>query len=278
MMARRFENKTVFITGASAGIGAALAMAFAREGANVGIAARRTDRLEALCREIESIGGRALAVPCDVTDRASIDAAVARVVDTFGGIDVAVANAGFGVSGYFMRLKTEAFRRQFETNVFGLIDTVQAVLPHLIRSKGRLGLVASVAGQMGTPQSGAYSASKFAVVGLAETLYYELAAFGVSVTCIEPGFIETEFRSVDSRGVYRPERKDPVPAWLCVKAPKAARAMVNALYARRFEAIISGHGKLLVLFHRHFPRTFRYLIGYSARRMLKKKQHQKSAH
>ena len=271
-MARRFENKTVFITGASAGIGAALARAFAQEGARVGLAARRVDRLESLQSDIEAMGGQAVAVACDVTDRTSIDAAVTKVVDTFGGLDVVVANAGFGVSGYFMRVNTDAFRRQFDTNVFGLIDTVHAVLPHLIRSKGRLGLVASVAGELASPQSGAYSASKFAVVGLAETLYYELAAFGVSVTCIEPGFIETEFRSVDNRGVYRPERKDPIPAWICVKAPKAAHAILNALYARRYEAVISFHGKLLVAFHRHFPRTFRMLIAFTARRVFKKKQ------
>ena len=276
-MARRFENKTVFITGASAGIGAALARAFAQEGARVGLAARRVDRLESLQSEIEAMGGQAVAVACDVTDRASIDAAVTKVVETFGSLDVVVANAGFGVSGYFMRVNTDAFRRQFETNVFGLIDTVHAVLPHLIRSKGRLGLVASVAGELASPQSGAYSASKFAVVGLAETLYYELAAFGVSVTCIEPGFIETEFRSVDNRGVYRPERKDPIPAWICVKAPRAAHAILNALYARRYEAVISFHGKLLVAFHRHFPRTFRWLVAFVARRTFKKKQTRKPA-
>jgi NAD(P)-dependent dehydrogenase (short-subunit alcohol dehydrogenase family) len=264
-MAETFRDKSVFITGASAGIGAALAVAFAREGARVALAARRLDRLDAVKREVDAAGGLALAVECDVTDRASLAAAVARTVEAFGGIDVAVANAGFGVSGPFERLTTDDYRRQFETNVFGVIETAYATLPHLKASRGRLGIVASVLGRVGAPSTSAYNSSKFALVGFGESIYYELAEAGVSTTLILPGVVESEFRRVDSQGVFRPERVETAPAWLVVPKERAAREILRALRRRRPEAVITGHGKVAVFFHRHFPRTFRTLMRLAAR-------------
>jgi NAD(P)-dependent dehydrogenase (short-subunit alcohol dehydrogenase family) len=199
-MAGRFEGQRVLITGASSGIGAAVARELAREGALVAVAARRADRLAALKNEIEGMGSQALALECDVTDRASIDAAVAQTVEAFGGIDLVLANAGGGVSGPITRLETDDFRRQFETNFFGMLDTIFATLPHLRESKGLLALVGSVSGRIGTPISSPYTASKFAVNGLAECLYYDLARYGVAVSCINPGFVASEIRSIDNRG------------------------------------------------------------------------------
>src|SRR5437016_4891986 len=106
-----FRNKTVFITGASSGIGAALAHEFARRGAAVGLAARRVDRLEQLATRIRADGGRAMAVPCDVTQDGSVERAIATTRDELGPIDVAIANAGFGVMGPFQRLTLDDHRR-----------------------------------------------------------------------------------------------------------------------------------------------------------------------
>lgn len=274
-MLRSFEGKSVFITGASSGIGRALAFEFAQQGARVALAARREDRLMEGVQEIEARGGTALAVVCDVTDRSSLDVAVARTVGAYGGIDVAVANAGFGVSGVFERLSAADFRRQFDTNVFGVIDTIYAVLPHLKRSKGRLGIVASILGRVGAPTSTAYCASKFALCGLAESLYYELAEHGVSVTCINPGIVASDIRRVDNRGVLHPNRPDPAAQLLCVPADRAARSIVRAIYKRRFEAIITGHGKAVVWVNRHFPRTFRSLIRLTTKTKLDRLQRAK---
>lgn len=266
-MAGRFQRSSVFITGASSGIGEALARAFALEGARLALAARRLERLESVRQELMPAAAEVLAVPCDVTSRPSLDAAVAQTAEAFGGIDVAVANAGFGVTGFFQDLSTADFRRQFETNVFGLLDTVYAVLPHLRASKGRLALISSVSGRVGSPGSSPYVASKFAVTGLAASIYYDLRADGVSVTCIEPGFVESKIRMTDNAGRFHEDWNDPVPPWLVVPRDRAARAIVSAIYKRKPEAVITGHGKLAVWSARHFPRTVRFIQRQAVQRM-----------
>ncbi len=209
-MAGCFQDKVVFITGASSGIGAAAAEAFAKEGARVVLTARRRDRLDSVKARIEAAGGTALALACDVTQREHIDAAVEETVKTFGALDVVLANAGFGVSGVMEKLDTDDYRRQFDTNVFGVLDTVYAALPHLKRSGGRLGLVGSVLGHVGMAASAPYCASKFAVTAFAQCFYYDLADQGISVTGIYPGIVESEIRSVNNRGEYT-GKKTPRP-------------------------------------------------------------------
>ena len=207
---------------------------------------------------------------CDVRDRSSLNAAVAQIIETFGRLDVVVANAGFGVAGSLEGLRPDDYRRQFDTNVFGVLETIDATLRHLIESKGRLGVVSSVLGRVGAVRTSAYCASKFALTGLAESIYAELALRDVSVTLIQPGMIATEFRSVDSRGRLRPGHKDPAPQWLLVSPEKAARDIVRSLYNRKFEATITGHGKVIVFFGRHFPRTFRAVGLFAAKRQVAK--------
>lgn len=263
-MTRRFDHQSVFITGGSAGIGAALAVAFAEEGAKVAVAARRLDKLDDIVQRIEAAGATGLAIECDVTNRASIDAAIAKTVEAFGALQVCVANAGFGVSGPLERLETDDYRRQFETNVFGLIDTTKAALPHLIASRGRLALVSSVLGRIPSPAYSAYTASKYAVCGFADSIYYELAQRGVSVTCIEPGLIESDFRMTDSRGQFHGERNDPAPQWLVMPSRIAARQMLRAIHRRKPQVVITLHGKLGEGMYRHFPRTFRTLFRWAS--------------
>lgn len=263
-MSRQFENQTAFITGASSGIGAAVAKVFAQEGAKVAIAARRADRLSDLVAEIEAAGGTALALECDVRDRGSLDAAVAKTVETFGGIDVVLANAGFGVTGDTFKLDTDDYRRQFDTNVFGVIETCYATLPALEKSKGRFAMVASIMGLAGMPQSGPYCASKFAVIGFAECIYHDLDERGIAVICINPGIVASEIRSVNNHGDLT-DKPDPVPSWIIMPTDKAARDIANAIYRKKPQHIVTGHGKLLGFFARHFPRSFRFAVRRSTR-------------
>jgi NAD(P)-dependent dehydrogenase (short-subunit alcohol dehydrogenase family) len=258
----RFNNQVVFITGGSAGIGAGLGVEFAREGAKVVLAARSTARLEQSIQAVEAVGGEALAIKCDATDRVSLDKAVAETIKRFGQLDVVVANAGFGISGLLESLETEDYRRQFELNFFGLLDTIYAGLPALKESTGRLVLISSVMGKFGRPGSSAYASSKFAVTGLADAIYYELLNEGVTVTCIHPGLVQSNFRSVSNDNEFQEDVPDSAPGRFVVPTEIAARDIVRAVYKRKKEATITGHGKVLVFLTRHFPGLTRIILTY----------------
>ncbi|MBI4635117.1 MAG: SDR family oxidoreductase [Candidatus Rokubacteria bacterium] len=257
-----FDGQVILITGASAGIGAALAREFAREGAAVALAARRVDRLEALASEIRRQGRRAIAIGCDVTRDGDLERAVETTRGALGKIDVLVANAGFGVVGNLETLALDDYRRQLETNVFGVLRTIYAGLEDLKKTRGRLVIIGSVSGHLGLPGSSPYAMSKFAVRALAQSLGFELSPAGVSVTLISPGFVESELRQVDNRGVLHPEREDGAPPWFVMSTARAARQIVAAAAARRRETVITTHGKFAVLLQRLAP----WLLVWGVRR------------
>ncbi len=263
---RAFDDKVVFITGASSGIGAALAREFARQGADVALAARRTDRLSQVAADVERAGRRALVMACDVTRDGDVERTVAETLERLGRIDVVVANAGFGVMGAFEVLDLEAYRRQFETNVFGLLRTLRAGLDAVKRTRGTLVIMGSVSGYVGFPDSSAYAMSKFAVRALAESLRFELAPAGVAVVLISPGFVASEIHQVDNRGIRHPEARPLAPAWLVMKTDRAARQMVRAIARRRREQVITGLGKLVVFLKRHVPALLAAGVGRSGAR------------
>jgi NAD(P)-dependent dehydrogenase (short-subunit alcohol dehydrogenase family) len=163
-------------------------------------------------------------------------------------------------------LTLDDFRRQFETNVFGVLRTIYATLDDLKRSRGTLAILGSVSGHLATPGGSPYAMSKFAVRALAEALRHELRRDGVGVTLISPGFVESEIRLVDNHGRLRTGGRDIVPAWLRMGAAPAARSIVTAIDRRRREAVITGHGKALVFVQRHLPGLLSALVGLSGYR------------
>jgi len=244
----RFDDAVVWITGGGSGIGRACATAFAAEGAKVVVSGRRADRLEAVAAEV---GG--LAVPCDVTDDASIADAVGQVVGEHGRLDVTVCNAGYAVSDDFSSLTRDDWRRQFEVNVFGLAECARAALPHLLETKGRLALVGSIAGFVCAPKLAPYNASKFAVRAIGWTLAAELRDTGVSCTTVHPGYVASEIAQVDNSGHHDPERRDRRPAKLMWPADKAARTIVRAIHGRKRDYVFTGHGRFAAWLGRHAP-------------------------
>lgn len=185
------SDPVFLITGASSGIGAATARAAAGAGYRVVLAARSTDRLEALATEI---GGseRALALRCDVTEWDEQQAMVAAALERFGRLDVAFANAGFGARRGFQRESVEHWRSMVLTNVLGAALTIRATQPALTESRGHLLLTGSVAGRKAQPGS-LYSATKWAVTAMGEGARQEFNGTGVRVTVIEPGMVDTPF-------------------------------------------------------------------------------------
>ncbi|WP_447957366.1 SDR family oxidoreductase [Vreelandella sp. EE7] len=185
------QDRVLLITGASSGIGAATARAAAREGYKLVLAARSTDKLEALAQELGQ--ENLLTVELDVTDMAQQHAMVEQAMETFGRIDGVFANAGRGGSpGGFSGADHEAWREMILTNVYGVGLTLQACLPALKRSAGHVLLTGSAAGRATIPGS-MYSATKWAVTGMGYNLREELRGTGVRVTLIEPGMVDTPF-------------------------------------------------------------------------------------
>ncbi|HZF30655.1 MAG TPA: SDR family NAD(P)-dependent oxidoreductase [Gammaproteobacteria bacterium] len=255
----RFTGRTVFITGASAGIGAELARRFAAEGANLVLAARRLDKLDELAAALPRPHGEVLTFACDVARDGSLEETVAQAKRAGARIDIVIANAGFGVAGALRKLELEDYRRQIETNVFGVLRTIYATLADLPRPGGQIAIIGSVAGWVPQPGASAYGMSKFAIRALAESLRGELAPEGIAVTLISPGFVDSDIRRTDNLGVLHEHAPDKVPAWLRMPTERAARDIVTAIHRRDRERIVTAHGKLIVFLYRHAPWLVRWV-------------------
>ncbi|HTV80025.1 MAG TPA: SDR family NAD(P)-dependent oxidoreductase [Steroidobacteraceae bacterium] len=261
---RFFAGKSVLITGASSGIGRCLALQLGGAGARLTLAARRADLLAALADAVVAAGGpRPVVSVCDVTREGDPEQAVMAAVNAFGGLDVVFANAGFGVVGFLEQLAVADYRRQLETNVFGVLRTLKASQAEIIRSRGNVVIIGSVAGHCATPGNSPYSMSKFAIRALAYSITGELARHGVAVTLVSPGFIASDIRKVDNQGKLHPGAAESMPAWLVMDTDKAARQILRAVAAKRAEVIITAHGKLLVAIQRFAP----WIIRMVGRRM-----------
>ena len=253
-----FQGKAVLITGASSGIGEELAWQLGQAGTKLTLAARRRELLEKLAQRIAAAGKPApLVVQCDVTQDGSLQEAVEESVSHWGKLDVAIANAGFGVVGPFKNLTVEDYRRQFETNVFGVLRTIYPALPEIEKSKGNIAIVGSVSGWAATPGASPYNMSKFAVRALANAITPELRLAGVKVTLISPGFVASDIRRVDNQGKFHEGAKDSIPSWLVMPTDKAVRQILSAIVRGKREAIITGHGKALVFLERFMPWVIR---------------------
>jgi short-subunit dehydrogenase len=262
-----FENKSILITGASSGIGEELAVQLAALGAHLTLTARRRELLDNLAQRIGKGKATPLVIQADVTNDTDIPHAVSEAVRVYNKLDIVIANAGFGVVGPFRKLSLDDYRRQLETNVFGLIRTVQAALPAIEQSKGNVVLIGSVAGWAASPGASPYAMSKFAVRALANSITPELALSGVKVTLISPGFVASNIRRVDNQGALHSEAREPIPDWIVVRTDKAVRDILRAVARGRREAIITGHGKILVVLERFAP----WIIRAVGKRMAAKR-------
>ncbi len=238
-------NSTVVLTGASEGIGRALALELAARRLSLVLAARNRERLEELARECEAAGSQCLVIQTDITDaqqcRALIDGAIAR----FGRLDVLINNAGSTMWSRFDELADLGVIEQvMRVNYFGAVYLTAAALPWLKQSRGRLVAVTSLAGLTGVPERTGYAASKHAMTGFFDSLRIELTDSGVSVTLIAPDFVRSEIhkRAIGPDG--RPLGASPMQASRIMSAEDCARMSVRAIERRQRMLITSGRGRL----------------------------------
>ena len=192
-----FLRKIIFLTGASSGIGEALALELAHRGSVLGLVARRENELRDLATRCEQAGGSARVFACDVTDAGALQDAADALKKEFGHIDILIANAGIGGNNAETRaLRPDAVKKVIDINLLGAANAVHAVLPHMLeRGEGQLVAISSLAGIRGLPKSAAYSASKAGMTAFFESVRLDVQNKGIDVTIIQPGFIKTPLTS-----------------------------------------------------------------------------------
>lgn len=212
-----WKNKVVLLTGASSGIGAALAVELAKRGATLGLLARREDLLKELAAKCESVGGKARVLVGDVVDAKAVQDSADKLRNEFGKIDILIANAGIGGSNAETRnLNAVAVKKVIDINLIGAVNAVAAVLPQMLeKGSGQLVAVSSLAGIRGLPKSAAYSASKAGMTAFFESVRLDVQEKGVSVTIIQPGFIKTPLTSGRaSKMPFLMELEDSIPHFI----------------------------------------------------------------
>jgi len=187
------QNKTALITGAGKGIGRAVALALANEGVHIGLVARTEKDLQAVAAEVTALGVKAAVAMADVSDINSVNAAVAKIRQELGAIDILINNAGTAAFGKFLELTPEQWENQIKVNLFGVYYVTRAVLPEMIeRQTGDIINVSSTAGLKGAPVTSAYSASKFGLMGLTDSLMQEVRKHNIRVTALTPSTVVTD--------------------------------------------------------------------------------------
>lgn len=187
------KNKNALITGAGKGIGKAIALALAKEGVNVILVARTQEEIESVAAKVRSLRVKALAITADVADINSVNAAVEQALAEFGSIDILINNAGIAAFGKFLELEPTDWERIIQVNLMGTYYVTRAVLPNMIeRQTGDIINISSTAGLSGNAMTSAYSASKFAVLGLTESLMQEVRKHNIRVTALTPSTVATE--------------------------------------------------------------------------------------
>ncbi len=241
-MAFEIKGKIVLVTGASGGIGRATAQAFAKEGAKVALAARNEQELLQTQKLIADAGGKAGVFPLDLSKASEISQMVKRAEQELGSVDVLVNNAAYGAIGLVEDCPLEQYRKNFEVNFFAVIALIQAVLPGMKQKRsGQVINVSSGVGRRALPGVSSYSATKFALNGLTESLRVEMKPFGIDVILISPGRVETRFHE---RTEHFGKLKFQMPVIKMRTPDKIAEMILDASRNRKREAEVWGPGKI----------------------------------
>jgi short-subunit dehydrogenase len=267
-MRRELNGKRIILTGASGGIGRAVAASLAKAGARLVLASRNADALNHLAATLKASGGEVVVVPTDITKPDERARLVTTAVEKFGGFDVLLNNAGIASWGHFATSTPEIMRQVMEVNFFAPIELTRVAMPHLIKgNQPAVVNITSMCGRRGMPAWPEYSASKFALVGMSEAWHGEFVRFGVDVITIVPGMTDSGFQ----KNWLRLEGKAELKFEDGMKPEELAEGIVAAIQKNRREVILGREARRLLRFNRFFPRLTNWLVARRVKKLYDKK-------
>jgi dehydrogenase/reductase SDR family member 7B len=247
------KEKVVIITGASSGIGRALAFECGKRGAKLVISARNREKLDEVARSLEKSGVEVIVVKTDVSVEEDCRELIRRTVDKYGKIDVLINNAGISMRAIFADVELDVIRRLMDTNFWGTVYCTKYAMPYLLQSKGSVVAVSSVAGYKGLPGRTGYSSSKFAIQGLLEVIRIENMKKGLHVLIACPGFTTSNIRNVALSGNGTQQGETPLDESSLMPAETVAVKIADAIGKRKRTVIMTTQGKMTVLLNKFFP-------------------------
>ena len=253
-MSSTFQGKTAIVTGAGSGIGKSLAEAFAAQGANVVLAARSVDKLHELAAELQKSGVRVHVCACDVSVEADCRRLIDETVASFGGIDFLLNNAGISMRELFVNSSPDVLKRLMDVNFWGTVYCTKYALPYLLKSKGSVTGVSSIAGFKGLPARTGYSASKFAMQGFLESLRIENLKTGLHVLIACPGFTASNIRNTALKGDGSAQGESPRDEAAMMQPNEVAHEILKAIHKRKNVLVLTTQGKMTVFMNKLFPK------------------------
>lgn len=246
-------RKVAIVTGASSGIGEALAWQLAKTGHHVVLAARNEDKLRRMSKEMITFGGGVWVVKTDVSKEEDCERLIHQTIEQFGRIDVLINNAGVSMRALFKEVNLEVLRTLMTVNFWGTVYCTKYALPHLLASRGSLVGISSIAGKKGLPGRSGYAASKFALEGFLQTLRIEHLPDDLHVLVVCPGFTSSNIRYTALNAQGEPQSESPRDESKMMSPDAVAYEVVEAIRKRKRELILTGLGKLTVWTNKFFP-------------------------
>jgi short-subunit dehydrogenase len=255
-----FKNKIAIITGASSGIGKALVYELAKRGARIVAGARSIEALQKIRDELLASGAEIIPVKTDVTHPEDCAKLINQSVESFGGIDLMINNAGISMRALFNDLEVDVIKKVMDVNFWGTVYCSKYALPYLLKSKGSLVAVSSIAGYKGLPGRAGYSASKFAIHGLMEVIRIENMKKGLHVLTACPGFTASNIRNTALAADGSAQGESPRNEAKMMSAEEVALHIINAVKTRKNTLTLTSQGKLTVLLNKFFPNYLNKMV------------------
>ncbi|TVR82068.1 MAG: SDR family oxidoreductase [Chitinophagaceae bacterium] len=252
-MAKDFKGKVVIITGASSGIGEALARSFSKTGAKIVLAARSLEKLNALQKELHNENPNIIVVKTDVSEEDDCQNLINRALSEFNHIDILINNAGISMRALFEDLDLSILKKLMDVNFWGMVYCTKYALPHLLKSKGSVVGISSIAGYRGLPARSGYSASKFAMQGFLESLRTENLYKGLHVLTVCPGFTSSNIRNQALTADGSSQKETPLDEKKIMSAEEVSQRVLKAILKRKKIIILTTLGKLTVFLNKWFP-------------------------